>query len=154
MSMKKEETIGNFILVLDKLRQLKNELKELDMDSAIVDDSGCVVFPFGRIFLMAWEELDRAKIVDTQNVSQKVITMNSKVLLLDLDSEKEYTWRLVYPKDENIDQGRISVLAPLGTAILGYCEGDIFEWEVPSGIRRFKVMKVIYQPEAAGDSNL
>lgn len=100
------------------------------------------------------EELDRAKIVDTQNISQKVITMNSIVLLLDLDSEKEYTWRLVYPKDENIDQGRISVLAPLGTAILGYCEGDVFEWDVPSGTRRFKVMKVIYQPEASGDSNL
>ena len=100
------------------------------------------------------QELDRAEIRESASIPPDVVTMNSKVQLTDLDSGKEYEWRLVYPKDENISQGRISILAPLGSALIGYREGDSFEWEVPSGLRKFRIGKVLFQPESAGFSNL
>ena len=55
---------------------------------------------------------------------------------------------LVLPRDENINEGKISVLAPLGTAMLGYRIGDEFQWHVPHGIRTLKVIRICFQPEA------
>ena len=56
--------------------------------------------------------------------------------------------------EANYDEGKISVLAPVGTALLGYRVGDTIEWQVPSGLRRLKVEELLYQPEAAGQYNL
>lgn len=95
-------------------------------------------------------ELERARIVDPKSVPASVVTMNSKVLLRDKDTAEEMTYTLVFPKDADIDSGAISVLAPIGTAILGYREGDVIEWAVPAGKRRIAIEKVLYQPEAAG----
>ena len=53
-----------------------------------------------------------------------------------------------------MEEERVSILAPIGTAIIGYRVGDAVEWEVPAGIRRLKVEKILYQPEAAGDYDL
>jgi regulator of nucleoside diphosphate kinase len=64
------------------------------------------------------------------------------------------TWTLVFPEDADIDQNRISVLAPIGTAMLGYSVGDTIEWPVPEGLRRIQVKEILYQPEAAGDYHL
>jgi len=99
-------------------------------------------------------ELDRARIVPSHEVSERVVTMNSRVVLTDLDSGQEFTCTLSFPDDANLDAGRLSVLAPVGTAILGYREGSIIEWEVPAGTRRFRIEKILYQPEAAGDYHL
>ena len=95
-------------------------------------------------------ELDRAEIVDAENIPANVITMRSTVRLKDLVSGEENTYSLVFPTEADFSQGKISVLAPIGTAILGYKHGDTIEWTVPSGLRRLKVDEVIYQPEAAG----
>jgi len=100
------------------------------------------------------EELDKAEIVSPENVPADVVTMNSKVVLRDLDTSKEMIYRLVFPSDANIDAGAISVLAPVGTAILGYAKGDVVEWPVPSGVCRIRIEDVLYQPEAAGDYHL
>jgi regulator of nucleoside diphosphate kinase len=99
-------------------------------------------------------ELNHAKIVPSQAISQEIVTMNSIVVLLDLATRKEETYTLVFPEDADIEQGKISILAPIGTAMLGYEIGDTFEWEVPAGKRRLKVKRIIYQPEAAGDYQL
>lgn len=99
-------------------------------------------------------ELDRAQIVTPQEIPADVITMNSRVVLLDLDSGESETYTLVYPEHANTAEGKISILAPIGTAMLGYRVGDVFEWEVPAGKRRFKIEKILYQPEAAGDYEL
>jgi regulator of nucleoside diphosphate kinase len=99
-------------------------------------------------------ELDRAQIVTPQEIPADVITMNSRVVLLDLDSGESETYTLVYPEQANTAEGKISILAPIGTAMLGYRVGDVFEWEVPAGKRRFKIEKILYQPEAAGDYEL
>jgi len=99
-------------------------------------------------------ELSRAKVVSSKEVPPDVVTMNSKVVLRDVDTSEEMTYSLVFPKDADVDVGAISILAPVGTAILGYGEGDVIEWPVPSGIRRIRIEKILYQPEAAGDFHL
>ena len=99
-------------------------------------------------------ELDRAEIVDAKEIPANVITMRSTVRLKDLVSGEENTYSLVFPTEADFSQGKISVLAPIGTAILGYKSGDTIEWTVPSGLRRLKVDKIIYQPEAAGQFDL
>ena len=80
--------------------------------------------------------------------------MNSKARLRDLDTGEEVTYTLVFPDKASIDDERISVVAPIGTAMLGHRVGDEFEWKVPAGIVRFRVAKVLYQPEAAGHYHL
>ncbi len=99
-------------------------------------------------------ELDRAQIVAPQEIPGDVITMNSRVVLIDLDTREEEIYTLVYPENADTSEGRISILAPVGTAMLGYRLGDVFEWEVPAGTRRLKVEKILYQPEAAGNYEL
>ena len=83
-----------------------------------------------------------------------MITMRSKVRLKDLVSGETNVYSLVFPTEADYSEGKISVLAPIGTAILGYKRGDTIEWPVPSGLRRLKVDKVLYQPEAAGNFEL
>lgn len=99
-------------------------------------------------------EIRRAVVVSPQDVPGDVITMNSKVCLQDLDTKEEETYTLVFPEDSDLEKGKLSVLAPIGTAMLGYKVGDIFEWSVPAGKRRLQVKTIIYQPEASGDFNL
>ena len=99
-------------------------------------------------------ELDRAEIVNPKDVPENVITMRSKVRLKDLVTGQANTYSLVFPTEADSNEGKISVLAPIGTAILGYRLGDTIEWSVPSGLRRIKVDDILYQPEAAGDYEL
>jgi regulator of nucleoside diphosphate kinase len=99
-------------------------------------------------------ELDRAEIVDAKEIPADVITMRSKVRLKDLVSGEANIYSLVFPTEADFSEGRISILAPIGTAILGYKRGDTIEWPVPSGLRRLKVDKILYQPEAAGNYEL
>ncbi len=99
-------------------------------------------------------ELDRAEVVDPKQIPADVVTMRSKVRLKDLVSGEANTYSLVFPTEANFTEGRISILAPIGTAILGYKRGDTIDWPVPSGLRRLKVDEILYQPEAAGDYEL
>lgn len=99
-------------------------------------------------------ELDHARVVEPEEIPGDVITMNSKARLRDLDDQEEMTFTLVFPEHASIDHDRISVVAPIGTAMLGQREGDEFEWEVPAGRVRLKVIKVLYQPEAARQYHL
>jgi regulator of nucleoside diphosphate kinase len=100
-------------------------------------------------------ELDRAEtVVDPSHIPPDVVTMNSQVRLRDVDSGEEMTYTLVFPAEADLEEHRISVLAPVGTAILGYRAGDVVEWPVPAGTRRLRIQEVLYQPEAAGDFHL
>ncbi|HZU34472.1 MAG TPA: nucleoside diphosphate kinase regulator [Gemmataceae bacterium] len=94
-------------------------------------------------------ELKRARIVPRADVPPDVITMNSVVRLRDLETGEIEEYELVYPAEADLAQGRISILAPVGTAILGYRLGDVIEWPVPAGLRRLRVEEVLYQPERA-----
>jgi regulator of nucleoside diphosphate kinase len=100
---------------------------------------------------MLEQEIDRAEIVEPDALPRDVVTMNSEVRVKDLDSGEVRVYRLIFPS-QNRSENSISVLAPIGTAMLGYRVGDVIEWRVPKGIRRLKVLDIIYQPEAAGVS--
>lgn len=100
------------------------------------------------------KELNRGEIVEPKDIPKDVITMNSSVHLKDLDSGEEITYTLVFPGISDISENKISILAPIGTALIGYRVGDIIEWKVPAGLRRLKVEEILYQPEAAGDYDL
>lgn len=92
-------------------------------------------------------ELHRAKIVDSRNVPDDVVTMNSTVRFRDVDTDEVETYTLVFPEQANIAANRLSILAPIGTAILGYRVGDVVRWQVPGGRRRLKIEAVLCQPE-------
>jgi regulator of nucleoside diphosphate kinase len=62
--------------------------------------------------------------------------------------------QLVFPSEADFERGKISILAPIGTALIGYRTGDTVEWKVPAGIRHLRIDEVVYQPEAAGDYHL
>lgn len=100
------------------------------------------------------KELNRAKLVDPKRIPEEVVTMNSRVLLRDMATGEEFTYTIVYPAEAKIEFNRISILAPIGTALLGYRVGDIVEWKVPSGVRHLEIREVLYQPEASGDFDL
>jgi regulator of nucleoside diphosphate kinase len=105
-------------------------------------------------------ELDRAVVVPTTQVPEDVVTMNSRVKLRDLDSGDAVVFSLVYPSfpraagSEHLAEMTVSVLAPIGTAVLGYRVGDTIEWEVPAGTRRLRVEEILFQPEATGRYDL
>lgn len=86
-------------------------------------------------------ELERA-VVKRGAVPNGVVTLGSWVRMKDLDTGRESLYQIVLPKCANVDEKRISVLAPIGTALLGYKVGSVVEWKVPSGVRRFKILEV------------
>jgi len=100
------------------------------------------------------EELEWAQVVPPREIPGDVVTMNSQVRVKDLDSNQEIVFTLVFPADADYEGGKLSVLAPIGTALLGYRAGETVEWDVPGGVRRLKIEQVLYQPEAAGDYHL
>ena len=100
------------------------------------------------------DELNGARVVPSKDIPEDVVTMNSKVRLKDLNSGEEVVYSLVYPGDADVAENKISVLAPIGTALIGYRVGDAIEWKVPGGLKRLKLEEILYQPERAGDYHL
>jgi regulator of nucleoside diphosphate kinase len=91
-------------------------------------------------------ELDKAEVLPGSEIPPDVITMNSTALLRELNSGEEREYTVVYPHQARAEEGKISVLAAMGTALVGYRVGD--EWSAPGSKKRFRVEKVLYQPEA------
>jgi regulator of nucleoside diphosphate kinase len=97
------------------------------------------------------KELKRAKVVASEEVPEDVVTMNSVVRLKDMKTGNAMEITVVYPKDADLSSRKVSVLAPVATAILGCKIGDEVEWPAPQGMLSYKVESILYQPEAAGD---
>ena len=97
------------------------------------------------------EEMEKASVVQPAQIPSDVITLNSTARLIDQETNEEMVYTLVFPEDADTSQGKISILAPIGTAMLGYRVGDTFEWDTPGGKRIIRVKEILYQPEAAGD---
>lgn len=94
-------------------------------------------------------ELTRAIVLDPTAVPTTAVGLNSRVELADLDTGEHEAYVLTLPAGADPDQSRISVLAPVGTALIGYREGDEVEWPTPGGIRRLKLLRVTREPEPA-----
>ena len=100
------------------------------------------------------QEIERGAEVRPQDIPPDVVTMNSSVRVTDLEAGTTHTYTIVFPADADYERGKISILAPLGTALLGYRIGDVVNWKMPGGIRQLRIDAIVYQPEAAGDFHL
>lgn len=100
------------------------------------------------------QELKHARMVASDLIPGDVITMNSRVLVRELSSGRGTEITVSYPADADRMNGRISVLSPVGIALLGCREGHVARWKTPSGIGEFRIEKIVYQPEAAGHYHL
>lgn len=95
------------------------------------------------------EELERATVLKNEDIPHDVVTMNSEIVFKDLKNNRESTVMVVFPQDANIEQQKISVLAPIGAALIGLRVGQQIEWPLPSGeVRRIEVTRILFQPEA------
>lgn len=91
-------------------------------------------------------EISRADIIKDKNFPSDAVTMESVVTFIDLDSNEEKTISLVYPADANVDEMKISILSPVGSALIGLRIGGKIDWPVQGKVRRLKVVTVV-QPE-------
>lgn len=90
-----------------------------------------------------------ATVIASEAMPPDTVTMNSLVRLTDPDTGDEATYALVFPADANVDRNRISVLAPLGAAMLGRTIGEVIEMPTRGGSRRYRIEEIVYQPEAS-----
>lgn len=133
---------------MDKQPKIILTSKDLDRLYALLESLSAAAFP-GRTELRA--ELDRAEVVEPEDVPSDVVTMNSKVRFA-LESGEEFCLTLVYPKDMDGSTERISILAPVGSALLGLSAGEHIEWPRPGGgMMKVHLVEVVYQPERAGE---
>jgi regulator of nucleoside diphosphate kinase len=126
------------------------EIYITELDKARLE--ALITFEKGPAIVELEHEIERAIVVDPQQVARDVVTMNSK-LVLQLDDEQREV-ALVYPQDADERSGKLSVLSDVGAAILGYQEGDAIDWMVADRTKRISIERVIYQPESAGDFHL
>ncbi len=96
------------------------------------------------------EEFDHAQVVPSREIPPDVVTMNSRVRITDLETGEESVYTIVFPTEADTEKNKLSVLAPLGTALLGDRVGSVVEWAVPGGTTRIRIEEIEFQPEAAG----
>lgn len=87
-------------------------------------------------------EIKNAKVVKVEDIPAKAIILNSIVEIEETVSGKKFNFQVVMPKDSNMKENKISVFTPMGIALIGYLEGAFVEWEMPSGVQKFKINKV------------
>ena len=106
----------------------------------------------GKRFERLESELVRAIVVPREEMPNDVVTMDSRVIFENETTGERREITLVYPGKADIDAGRVSVLVPIGTALLGLRVGQSIDWELPGGEKqRYRIIAVPYQPEASGE---
>ncbi|MBZ5571804.1 MAG: GreA/GreB family elongation factor [Acidobacteriia bacterium] len=93
------------------------------------------------------QTLESAEVTSSKRIPRDVIRMNSSIRLLDLDTRKKQLYSLVFPDNADISTSRVSVLAPVGIALLGRSQGDVIETKVPGGAKRLRAERVLQRPE-------
>lgn len=135
--MKRPETIFITERDLERLEQILTRVQHSTNIKALAD------------------ELERATVVSSEAIPPDVVTMNSRITFRELDTGKESEVTLVYPSEANLEKGKVSILAPVGAALIGLRVGDEIEWPLPSGKHRtYRITSVLFQPEAEGHDHL
>ena len=129
----------------------QRELRLTDIDSrrlqSLIEGSKLSdVRDLGSVEMLE-QHLDEAAVLPATHIDPDVVTMDSEVLVTDTGSGEAFSFHVVFPRSADVSAGRISVLEPLGMAVLGRSVGDRIKWEVPGGMRTLRVEEVIYQPE-------
>jgi regulator of nucleoside diphosphate kinase len=96
-------------------------------------------------------EIRRAVRVNPRQISPDIVTMNTQVEVVDLDTSKTMTVKLVYPNEADFRYGKVSILSLLGSALLGYKVGSIISFNAPLGKKEMIIKNIIYQPESNGE---
>ena len=105
----------------------------------------------GKRYEKLERELVRATVMPREKIPRDVVTMNSRVIFENETTGEKREVTLVYPDNSDIDTGKISVLVPIGTALLGLRTGESIDWDLPDGKKqRYRIVAVPYQPESAG----
>lgn len=94
-------------------------------------------------FRKLYQELKKAEVVNAENFPDDVVRLDSTVVIKDMQTKRDMTITIVLPQKADIKQRKVSVLAPIGTALIGFRKGQQVSWEVPSGKKDFKIMEVI-----------
>ena len=93
-------------------------------------------------FRKLYEEIKKAQVVEEEDFPTDVVRLNSEVIIKDLQTNRDMIITVVLPQKADIKQKKVSVLAPIGTALIGFREGQIVSWEVPSGKKNFQIINV------------
>src|SRR3954466_3943675 len=129
----------NLLITADDARQLRTMLERPELFSER-DRIQCAALE---------EEIERAKVVPCDQVPSDVVTMHSRVRIVDMRTGEQLVYQIVYPHEANYVAKKISILAPIGMALLGYSAGTEIDWTVPSGSRRLRIEAVEHQPESS-----
>ena len=129
---------------------LRHQMLTMNTDrSIIVTDSDFALLRSLDTHAHLAAELENAEIVAAGCVPPGVVTMNSRVLFEDVTAGESREITIVFPQDSDVLRGNVSVLAPVGTALLGLTEGESIVWPFPDGGSRcLRVLKITFQPEA------
>lgn len=126
------------------------DYKQLDalLKTAPVD------FRNSEIYKKFSTELLSAQILPQKTISKTVVTMNTRVRLIELTSKKKIEVTITYPKEANANERKISIFSLIGVELLGRKLGDTVSWSIPGGMGKFEIIEVTYQPEAVGNYDL
>ena len=142
-------TNGNEIILADRDHARLSELVEtlrlqLDRTGPAVESSRCLE--------LLEKELERARIVSLGDLPADAVALNSLVVVRDLDSGEKLAYEITWPGEAGTEHQGVSVLAPLGMALLGYRAGQVVEWPVPAGVRRLKIVTASRRQAVGGVS--
>lgn len=134
------EMKNRMIMTTNDYQQLKNIIESALMRSKVPD-----------VAAHLYKELGKAEMVPQERIPENVVTMNSRVFLKETSSKREAELTITYPQDADNLKRKVSVFSRIGAALIGKQVGDIASWDAPKGNKWFEILKVTYQPEAAGD---
>ena len=133
----------------------EERLRLTDVDArrlqGLVDGSRPRDLRDARSVALLLRHMDDAEVLPADRIDPDVVTMGSEVCVRDLDTHEAIVFRIVFPRSAEATTGKVSVLAPLGMAVLGRRAGDHVTWQTPGGLRRLRVDRVLYQPEREGN---
>ncbi len=95
------------------------------------------------------EELKRAKVVKDNKIAGDIVQLNSTVQVEDQSTNKTMDFQIVLPSQANLKENKISILAPIGIALIGFKKDQLVEWQMPAGKRTLKIVKVENAPALA-----
>ena len=160
------QALGSGILLAWMMLPISRERKRLNMESRIsvtISDYQRLMELFDLASAKAkmpdavntlYKNLMAARMFSAETIKENIVTMNSRVLLREISSGRETEITITYPRESDTLQKRVSVFSPIGSTLFGRDEGDIVSWKTPTGLGNFKILKVTYQPEAAGNYSL
>jgi regulator of nucleoside diphosphate kinase len=133
-------------IILNKLdyMRIRKHLREAQMRKAIDAVNA------GKLA----QELESGVLMEPQDIPSDVVTMNSVVKISFVGEEQQQEFRIVYPDEADFRMKKVSIFAPIATALIGFRVGDLIEWMVPGGLKKIKIDGISYQPEAAGEYSL